>query len=130
MGKASPAGSAAANGWLVVQPSPFDSSCACATAAPSSAEKKLCVPMIGIMATSTIASASAWTSRGAPMMRADSEVGVVVPVMSASVAQLAAQLVDLVAQPGRVLEAQIGRRFVHLLFERLDQPPELRWGED
>src|SRR5690606_39806949 len=36
-------------------------------------------------------------------------------------AQLAAQLVDLVAQPGRVLEAQLGRRLVHLLLEGLDE---------
>ena len=44
---------------------------------------------------------------------------------SAGVAQLAPQLVDLVAQPRGVLEAEIGGRLVHLLLERLDQAAEL-----
>src|SRR6267378_1727015 len=49
--------------------------------------------------------------------------------MSASVAQLAAQLVDLVTEPGGVLETQISGRLVHLFFERLDEPSELRGCE-
>src|SRR5829696_8101871 len=44
---------------------------------------------------------------------------------SACVPQFAAQLGELVAQPGGVLEAQVGGRLVHLLLESLDQPGEL-----
>ena len=38
---------------------------------------------------------------------------------------LAAQLVDLVAEAGGVLELQLGRGLVHLLFERQDEAAEL-----
>src|SRR4051812_16123256 len=48
---------------------------------------------------------------------------------SAGVAQLAAQLVDLVSQAGGVLEPQVGRGLVHLFFERLDEPAQLVRGE-
>ena len=39
--------------------------------------------------------------------------------------ELPLQVVDLVAQPGRVLEAQVGGGLVHLLLERLDQARQL-----
>src|SRR6266550_6137592 len=42
--------------------------------------------------------------------------------------QLLAELLDLVAEPGRVLEPEILRRLVHLLLEPLDQPLELLGG--
>src|SRR5258708_6417118 len=128
MGNASPDGSAAGNGWVVVQPSPFDRSFACAIAAPSSAENWLCVPTRGRTATSTSARATACAHNGAAPRRARRE-RVSSGAMSASVAQLAAQLVDLIAQPGGVLEPQVRGRLVHLLFERLDQPAELGGSE-
>src|SRR5437588_5714927 len=43
-------------------------------------------------------------------------------------AQLALQVVDLVAQAGGVLEAQVGGRLVHLLLQGLDEPAELLVG--
>src|SRR4051794_3403266 len=127
MGNASPDGSAAGNGCVVVQPSPFESSCACAIAAPSSAENWLCVPTIGSTTTSTNASATACAHSGACAMRlrrsGDSRV------MSASVAQLAPQFVDLVSEAGGVLEPEVGRGLVHLFFEGLDEPAQLVRGE-
>src|SRR3954452_20519022 len=39
--------------------------------------------------------------------------------------ELAFELGDLVAQPGRFLEAQVLGRLVHLFFEGLDQPSEV-----
>src|SRR5437588_9014719 len=44
---------------------------------------------------------------------------------SAHFLELALQVVDLVAQAGRVLEAQIGGRLVHLLLEGADEAGEL-----
>jgi hypothetical protein len=81
------------------------------------------------MTSSTSASASACAHSGARVRRASSEVEVWVSVMSASVAQLAPQLVDLVAESSGVLEAQVGGGFVHLFLQRLDEPPELRGCE-
>src|SRR5947209_17550331 len=42
--------------------------------------------------------------------------------------ELALQVVDLVAQAGGVLEAQVGGRLVHLLLQGLDEPAELLVG--
>src|SRR6266511_2663457 len=39
--------------------------------------------------------------------------------------ELAAQLLDLVAEPGRILEAQVVRRGEHLLLELDDRPRDL-----
>src|SRR5690606_33789892 len=44
---------------------------------------------------------------------------------SLGVADLAAELVDLVAEAGGVLEAELGRGLVHLLLEGLDEAGEL-----
>ena len=46
-------------------------------------------------------------------------------VASLGVAEFAAQVVDLVAEFGGVLELQLGRRLVHLFFQRLDQAGQL-----
>src|SRR5215211_7468041 len=45
--------------------------------------------------------------------------------VSAHRAQLPLELRDLAAQAGCLLEPQILRRLVHLLLERLDEPPEV-----
>src|SRR3954471_20279622 len=42
--------------------------------------------------------------------------------------EFALQVVDLVAQAGGVLEAQVGGRLVHLLLQGLDEPAELVVG--
>src|SRR5207249_1246005 len=42
--------------------------------------------------------------------------------------EFALQVVDLVAQSGGVLEAQVGGGLVHLLLQRLDEPAELLVG--
>src|SRR6266851_3685136 len=43
--------------------------------------------------------------------------------------QLALEVVDLVAEPGGVLEAEVDGRLVHLLLEGLDEPGQLLLGQ-
>src|SRR5919106_2641543 len=61
----------------------------------------------------------------APRTISDSDMG---PGRLTGFAQFALQVVDLVAEAGGVLEAQVGGGLVHLLLQGLDEPAELVVG--
>ncbi len=81
-----------------------------------------------IDATRVVAPRSRWRA-GCSAGRGSRGVGRRTWWRSADHAQLPLEVLDLVAQPRRVLEAEVGGRLVHLLLEGADEAPQLLLGE-